>query len=71
MPVSSNIAPVSVIIPCYNNRDTIERAINSIINQTLSPLEIILIDDASTDDTLTVLALLQAELDNEWLRIFP
>ena len=43
---------VSVIIPCYNVSDYVLKAIDSIINQTYTNLEIWLIDDASTDNTL-------------------
>ena len=46
---------VSVIIPCYNAERLIERALNSVISQTRPPKEIILIDDASNDDTLNEL----------------
>lgn len=42
-------ADVSVIIPVYNAKDTIERAVESVIKQTVLPQEIILIDDCSTD----------------------
>lgn len=38
---------ISVIIPFYNSVDTIERAIVSVFNQTLLPLEIIIVDDKS------------------------
>lgn len=44
---------VSVIIPCFNAVGTIERAIVSVISQTLLPSEIIIVDDASTDDGIT------------------
>lgn len=46
-------ASVSVVIPCYNCANTIDRAINSIITQTLLPTEIILVDDASNDENRT------------------
>lgn len=42
--------PVSVIIPCYKSSDTIERAVESIKNQSVHPLEIIIVDDFSDDD---------------------
>ena len=42
---------VSVIIPVYNRENLIQRAIKSIIDQTYKNLEIIVIDDASTDNT--------------------
>jgi len=38
---------VSVIIPCYNSKDTILTAIKSILSQTLYPLEVLIIDDKS------------------------
>ncbi len=42
---------ISVIVPAYNVKPYLERCINSIINQTYQELEIILVDDGSTDDT--------------------
>lgn len=45
----------SVIIPAYNAAGTIERALDSCINQTYIPAEIIVINDASTDDTQKIL----------------
>ncbi len=42
---------VSVIIPTYNRSQVLLRAINSVINQTSKPFEIIVVDDGSTDDT--------------------
>lgn len=44
---------ISVIIPIYNSEDTISRCLNSIISQTFKDLEIILIDDYSTDDAIS------------------
>ena len=43
---------VSLIIPCYNVSAFVEKAIHSILKQSYSKLEIWIIDDASTDDTL-------------------
>lgn len=43
---------VSVIIPCYNVSAYVEKAVGSILQQTYTNLEIWIIDDASTDDTL-------------------
>lgn len=46
---------VSVIIPCYNLESKISKCLNSVINQSYSNIEIICINDASTDKTLDVL----------------
>lgn len=43
---------VSIIIPCYNVSDYLQKAIYSILFQSYANLEIWIIDDASTDDTL-------------------
>lgn len=47
-------APVSVVIPCYRCRDSIERAVFSVVRQTLLPGEILLVDDASPDGGETI-----------------
>lgn len=48
-------ANVSVVIPCYNAEKTIVRALDSIVNQTLLPLEVIIVDDKSTDSSCDVI----------------
>ena len=50
----------SVIMPAYNVSGIIERAIRSAAAQTLPPLEILVIDDCSTDDTVNVVRALAA-----------
>ena len=42
----------SVIIPCFNAQEYIDQALNSVLNQTVSAKEIILVDNNSTDNTL-------------------
>jgi glycosyltransferase involved in cell wall biosynthesis len=46
---------VSAVIPTYNRSHVIERCIVSILNQTYRPIEIIIVDDGSTDDTAALL----------------
>lgn len=44
-----NNKKLSVIVPIYNVQEYLEQCVNSIINQTYTNLEIILIDDGSSD----------------------
>lgn len=50
---------VSIIVPCYNIEKYIENCVQSILKQTFSNFELLLIDDGSSDDTLKVLNNLQ------------
>lgn len=54
---------ISVIIPAYNAEKTIEKCIESVISQTYSNIEIIVIDDGSKDNTSSVVKKM-AEVDN-------
>lgn len=42
---------ISIVIPCYNRRDIILDSLNSVLNQTYKNIEVIIVDDASTDNT--------------------
>ena len=46
---------ISVVIPSYNRIEFLKRSIDSVINQTKKPLEIIVVDDGSTDGTETMI----------------
>jgi len=46
---------VSIIIPTYNSAEFIERSLESALNQTLKDIEVIVIDDHSTDKTLEII----------------
>ena len=43
---------ISVIVPIYNTEKYLKRALNSLLKQTYQDLEILLIDDGSTDSSL-------------------
>ncbi len=49
------MAAVSVIIPNYNHAEFLESRIRSVLNQTYSDFEVIILDDKSTDDSLGVI----------------
>src|SRR5437667_9580181 len=46
---------VSIVIPCYNERETIEKIIEAVRNAPLESKEIIVVDDSSQDGTQTLL----------------
>ena len=49
------MAKVSILIPCYNVEKYIRQCLDSVVNQTLKDIEIICINDGSTDSTLDIL----------------
>lgn len=58
---------VSVIIPCYNVQKYIRQCLDGVINQTLKDIEIICIDDGSTDFTFSIL--MECALNNNKIKI--
>lgn len=58
-------ALVSVVIPTYNSASTVERALRSVAAQTYRPIEVVVVDDASQDDTVRIVS----EYAVPWLRI--
>jgi len=59
---------ISVIMPAHNAEDTIELAVGSILNQTWTNLELLVINDCSTDSTAKILADLAK--NDQRLRVF-
>ena len=55
MKIKNTELKATVLIANYNNAKYIDRCVNSVINQTYKKLEIIFIDDSSTDDSLKVI----------------
>lgn len=65
----TGLASVSAVIPCFRCALTIERAVASVAAQTLLPAELILVDDASGDDTRAVLTKLSEKFPPGWIKL--
>ena len=48
------IPKVSIVVPVYNVKFYLKRCINSILCQTMREIEVILVDDGSTDDSVQI-----------------
>ncbi len=46
---------VSIIVPVYNTEEYLEKCLNSLVNQTLKEIEIICVNDGSTDNSGKIL----------------
>nr|WP_304576959.1 glycosyltransferase [Romboutsia ilealis] len=55
---------VSVIVPVYNGAKFIKKCLDCLINQTYQNVEIILLDDGSTDNSLELLKEYEDKYDN-------
>ena len=56
---------VSVIVPCYNREKILWRFLESVLSQTYKKLQIIMIDDGSTDKTLEIIKKYKKQFDDE------
>ncbi len=53
--MNSRTQLISVVIPSYNSEDFISDAITSVLNQTYNNIELIIVDDCSTDSTVAII----------------
>lgn len=58
---------ISVVIPAYNREETVRVAVESVLRQTHPDLEVIVVDDASTDDTVAAVG----AIADQRLRLLP
>lgn len=56
----THVPRVSVLIPAYNAADFLQEAVESVLSQTMDDLELIVLDDGSTDNTRAILERLAA-----------
>jgi glycosyltransferase involved in cell wall biosynthesis len=61
--------PVSVVVPCYRCAQTLGRAVASVAAQTSLPMELILVDDASADETCSVMHDLVGKYSPGWIKL--
>lgn len=59
MPATPALPTVSIVIPAYNESSTIRACVTAAVNQTVPALEIIVVDNKSTDDTAAIVRELQ------------
>jgi glycosyltransferase involved in cell wall biosynthesis len=62
----NNPALVSIVVPTYNQAQYVEACLDSIMNQTYRNIEIILVNDASPDDTDTIVQTYIQNLESEY-----
>lgn len=62
-------ASVSVVIPCFNCSETVERALESVNKQTLKPLEVLIVNDCSSDNSLVFIESLKSKYQDGWIKI--
>ena len=60
---------ISIVIPLYNKERAIINTLQSVLAQTYTDCEIIIVDDGSTDNSLNVVHKRISELENERIRV--
>ena len=58
------VPSITVVIPCFNKAETLERAVRSAVNQNAVEHEVIIVDNNSGDDSYDIARMLEAEFEN-------
>ena len=58
---------VCIIIPVFNEQDFIKKSVESLIDQTIKPAEVIYVNDSSTDNSRNIIKNLTGK--HEWIRV--
>lgn len=66
---SPNIASVSVIIPCYRHVETLERAVTSVVEQSLPVMEVIIVNDGADLKVQEAVEVLQAKFRYSFIKL--
>ena len=61
--MTCHLPPVSVVVPTYNRREMLMRALHSVFHQSVACREILVVDDASTDGSREYV---ESNIDREW-----
>lgn len=67
--VGTSDAKISVVIPCYNHAQMLQRTLEALSRQTLMPTEVIVVDDLSSDDPESIVKSFEARLPIRFLRL--
>lgn len=60
--IKENCSLISIVIPCYNDAQYVEQAVESALNQTYTNIEVIVVDDGSNQETKAVLKKLESKI---------
>ncbi|GLQ89842.1 glycosyltransferase family 2 protein [Dyella flagellata] len=63
------LAPVSVVVPCFQCAHTIAQAVSSVASQKFRPAEVLLVDDGSGDGTLAQLKAIALQYPPGWIKV--